>query len=354
MNNFAVIGGDPWARIFLKIFDELESQVSGIEVSSIWTPESSTSVELAEEHDLKVFDDWENVISDEEIDLISICTSNETKTESSIKSLETGKKTLVSPPPAFAMRDLEELIRKAEKNQNRFKIMDYLSAAFPFQKAVEFKENNKFGRKMFTSNVSSLTIGEPERSLLEDAYIISGHMLSILDDVEKIFTWLPKREKEFHNKQNLTCIFVPEDKEKHGTWMNSYLPSLPAESELLGTEYLANYVGTRALAFVYGATGRMFENSPVSTEPGVYWIHWKNHEWESLTSEKFNYEDALVLDVLRFINKESDYESEFNPSKMRHQLLAMNSIITSMKRNGAPVKLEEAPSYISEIVDRED
>ncbi len=350
MNNFAVIGSEPWARIFLRIFDELKSQVSGIEVSGIWMPEASTSVKLAEEHDLKVFDKWENIISNEEIDLVGICTSNDVKTESSIKALESGKDTLISPPPAFAVQDLEELIQKAEKNQNHFKIMDYLSAAFPFQKAEEFKEKNKFGRKMFTSNVSSLTTGKPERSLLEDAYVVSGHMISILDDIEKVFTWLPKKEGEFDNKQNLTCIFVPEDKEKHGTWMNSYLPSLPAESELLGTDYLANYVGTRALAFVYGATGRMFENSPVSKEPGVYWIHWKNHEWESLTSDEFSYEDALILDVLRFINKESDFESEFNPSRMRQQLRAMNSIITSMERNGAPVKLEEAPSYISEIV----
>lgn len=350
MIKVALLGDRPRVIGALEIYKELENEngenVPNIELVGVWTPRSSLSKKLTTKYDLKIYSSPEKVLSDQKVDLVEICGPEPEIADIAINALNEGKHASIHPPPALSSSKMENLIEATEASKNSLRVADVLSQAYPFRKALELAKEKKLGRKIYTCNLSSISTGNPTRSLFGDAYIIAGYMVSLLGDIEQVLGWPSGgSENKLSNDQNFVCAFIPRDEEKHGTWMHSCLPSLKMGSKFLETDFLANFVSSHALAFAFGATGSMFEESPVSTDPGIYWIHWKDHKWKSDRMEGAGYKDSLLSETLDFVKAAIGGEKEEpSPQRMRKQLLIANAIAASIKKHGNPVKVEEAPT----------
>lgn len=359
MVKIAVLGGGYWATVALETYKELKERsgrdILDIELTGIWTSDSSESKELATKYELKIYDDVDEVLTDGEVDLVEVCGPMRMRTDIAIRALNAGKHTSIPPPPARSLFELKDLIGAAKRAESAFRVIDVLAYAYPFRKALELAKERRFGRKICTCNISSFSAGKPSCSLVGDAYTVAGYMLSLLGNIKQVFGWLPNgRDGTLTNNQSLVCTFIPKDKERHGTWMHEYLPSLKVRSELFEADYLVNYVGSGALAFAYGATGDMFAQSPVSKAPGVYWIDWRSHKWKSALKIGERYKDFMVSGALDFVNTiAAGRKAELKASDMINRLLIVNAIIMSTRQNGNPIQIRDVPGYIQNVVQEE-
>lgn len=94
---------------------------------------NSKKYELAKERGLLLYDSFDDMLADDEIDIILVATSNEVHKELSIKALEAGKNVLCEKPVTLSSEELEEIMAVAKKtgkiftiNQNRRTNHDYV------------------------------------------------------------------------------------------------------------------------------------------------------------------------------------------------------------------------------------
>ncbi len=77
---------------------------------------------------VKVYEDYYDLIRDENIDLVSICVENDKKTELIIESAEAGKHIVVEKPMSLKLEDLEEIYNKVRDSGVNLSM--YLSERF--------------------------------------------------------------------------------------------------------------------------------------------------------------------------------------------------------------------------------
>lgn len=94
---------------------------------------NSEKYELAQKKGLFIYNSFEEMLEDDEIDIILVSTSNEVHKELSIKALEAGKHVLCEKPVTLSSKELEEIMAVAKKtgkvftiNQNRRTNHDYV------------------------------------------------------------------------------------------------------------------------------------------------------------------------------------------------------------------------------------
>ncbi len=73
------------------------------------------AAELAAQHGAKSYHDFEEMLSDPEIDAVSICTANRFHAEMAIKALNAGKHVLCEKPIATTLEDAQRMVEAAER-----------------------------------------------------------------------------------------------------------------------------------------------------------------------------------------------------------------------------------------------
>ena len=94
----------------------------------------SSKFELAKKKNLKIYNTQDEILSDSEIDIILVATSNEVHKEISINALRAGKNVICEKPVTMCSKDLEDIIQVANKcgklftvHQNRRWDEDFLT-----------------------------------------------------------------------------------------------------------------------------------------------------------------------------------------------------------------------------------
>lgn len=95
---------------------------------------NSEKYELAKEKGLLVYNSYEDMLNDEEIDIILVATSNEVHKELAIQALRAGKNVICEKPVTISSAELEEIMAVAEEtgkvftiDQNRRTNYDFVS-----------------------------------------------------------------------------------------------------------------------------------------------------------------------------------------------------------------------------------
>lgn len=83
---------------------------------------NSEKYELAQKKGLLIYNSFEEMLEDEEIDIILVATSNEVHKELSIKALEAGKNVICEKPVTLSSKELEEIMAVAKKTGKAFTI----------------------------------------------------------------------------------------------------------------------------------------------------------------------------------------------------------------------------------------
>ena len=78
--------------------------------------------ELAKEKGLKTYSSMEEILSDKELDIILVATSNEVHKDISIKAMEAGKNVICEKPVTMNSAELEEIMKASERTGRVFTI----------------------------------------------------------------------------------------------------------------------------------------------------------------------------------------------------------------------------------------
>lgn len=110
---FAIIG---CGRIAQRHAEHISNNGELIAVCDI---DSKKAEELASKYNAKAYNTIEELLANEEVDVVAICTPNGLHAEHSIKSLNAGFNVLCEKPMAINVNDCGEMIKAAEKNNKR-------------------------------------------------------------------------------------------------------------------------------------------------------------------------------------------------------------------------------------------
>ena len=86
------------------------------ELYGFYNPTRSRAEEMAEKYGGKVFDTAEELLSDPNIDAVSVCAANYAHAELTIKALKAGKHVLCEKPMATTMADCEAMVAAAKES----------------------------------------------------------------------------------------------------------------------------------------------------------------------------------------------------------------------------------------------
>ena len=86
------------------------------ELYGFYNPTRSRAEEMAEKYGGKVFDTAEELLSDPNIDAVSVCAANYAHAELTIKALKAGKHVLSEKPMATTMADCEAMVAAAKES----------------------------------------------------------------------------------------------------------------------------------------------------------------------------------------------------------------------------------------------
>ncbi|SRR5579885_143790 len=138
-------------------------------------------------YNAKPVKDYHDILNDNEIKTISICTPNSTHHKIALESLNAGKNILLEKPLATNLKDADEIVKLANE-KNLVLIVGHI---FRFNNAIkkikELIHNKNLGR-IYTVNISWTNLEPifPDRDILFD---LGVHPIDILDN---IFERMPK------------------------------------------------------------------------------------------------------------------------------------------------------------------
>lgn len=104
------------------------------------------AVSMVETFGGKVYDSIEAMISDPEIDAVSVCVANAYHAQVTIDALGQGKHVLCEKPMATTMKDCEDMLAAAQKNGKRLLIDHNQRLAPAHKKAKQILESGELGR----------------------------------------------------------------------------------------------------------------------------------------------------------------------------------------------------------------
>lgn len=138
MYKLGIIGFGSMASSHLRIISnkshdpKLPGYVDNVEVKGVFDLNPKRQ-KAAEEYGLKAYSSRDELLSDEEIDIVLVATTNEAHMENCIAALEAGKHVICEKPATLSCDELEKVVETAERcgklftvNQNRRVNRDFL------------------------------------------------------------------------------------------------------------------------------------------------------------------------------------------------------------------------------------
>jgi UDP-N-acetylglucosamine 3-dehydrogenase len=107
-----VIGCGSWGRNHARVY----KQLPGAELGGVADLNPAVAKEIGDMYRVPYYADPDKIVSDPDIQLISICTPTITHADLGLKALEEGKDVLVEKPMANSVDEARALIRAAEKH----------------------------------------------------------------------------------------------------------------------------------------------------------------------------------------------------------------------------------------------
>lgn len=101
--------------------------------------------ELADQYGGTAYKSVEELLADEEIDAVSVCTANNAHAEIALKALKAGKHVLCEKPMAVTLGDCEEMVREAEAAGKVLMIGQNQRLTKAHRKAKEMIRNGEIG-----------------------------------------------------------------------------------------------------------------------------------------------------------------------------------------------------------------
>lgn len=142
MLKFAILG---CGRIASRHAEHI-TNTPGAELVSVYDIVESKAKQLGEKYGVIHFTQFEDLLQNENIDVVSVCTPNGLHAEHSIKSLISGKHVLCEKPMAISVHDCGEMIKTAERYNRRLFVIKQNRYNPPVAAIKKILDEGKLGR----------------------------------------------------------------------------------------------------------------------------------------------------------------------------------------------------------------
>lgn len=101
---------------------------------------------FCEKYGIKIYEAFEEIISDEKIDAVCLCTPNGTHAELAIKALEKDKNVVLEKPMATTVADCDRIIDACKKSKGKLTVISQLRTGEDVIKAKNIVESGALGK----------------------------------------------------------------------------------------------------------------------------------------------------------------------------------------------------------------
>jgi UDP-N-acetylglucosamine 3-dehydrogenase len=125
-------------------FDALKL-VEEAPVVGVWGRNPASAKEFAKERSIKAYDSLEQVLRDDEVEIIDVCTPSDSHADFSIRGLEAGKHVLVEKPMALSLREADRMIDAVERTELKLMVAHVLRFFPDYMKMKEMVDAGAIG-----------------------------------------------------------------------------------------------------------------------------------------------------------------------------------------------------------------
>ncbi len=172
--NIAVIGTGSWGKNHARVFSELPNT----NLMGIYDTSESRAKEISKMYNAKPFNSLEKLLSEEELDAVTIATPTTFHAEITLKAMEQGKHVLIEKPMTSTLEEAEKVI-DLEKSTNLLISIGFIERFNPIsQRSQQLVENNELGNVVL---INARRLGPFWPSRLEDVDVIRDVSIHDID-----------------------------------------------------------------------------------------------------------------------------------------------------------------------------
>ena len=143
MVNVGVIGCGKIAQV--RHLPEYEAHPS-VKIVGVCDTEKNRAEEVAEKYHTRVYASYEEMLSDDNIDAVSVCTANYSHCQITLKALEAGKHVLCEKPMAITYEECKKMLETAERTGKFLMIGHNQRLTDTHRKAKELVQKGEIGK----------------------------------------------------------------------------------------------------------------------------------------------------------------------------------------------------------------
>lgn len=141
---FAIVGCGHIAHRHIK---HIQAHTLG-EIAGVFDIDSSRMTEMEDKYGVSSYDSYANLLLDDTVDVVSICTPNGTHAELAIQAMKAGKNVLVEKPMATALADAAQMEQVANEQQVKLFVVKQNRYNPPVREVKERINANQLGQPL--------------------------------------------------------------------------------------------------------------------------------------------------------------------------------------------------------------
>ncbi len=140
-----IIGAGKVAHIHAKSLIKIEMS----ELTAVYNWKKDRAVDFAVQYDLKAFDDIEEMIIEEGIEMVTVCTPHPAHLDCVLSALRAGAHVIVEKPLAVSLEDCDRMIKMAEERKLNLGMISQRRLYQPVVRVKQAIEKGKIGLPIF-------------------------------------------------------------------------------------------------------------------------------------------------------------------------------------------------------------
>lgn len=155
--NFAIVGCGMIANFHAKALDNIE----GVSLKGVADADYNRAMVFAKEHHITAYTTYQELLSDDSIDVVCVCTPSGFHATNAIEAMRMGKHVVVEKPMAITEEDANALVIESQKNNVLLSVISQIRFSPEIQKIKRLIEDGSFG-KLISANLNMMYCRTPE------------------------------------------------------------------------------------------------------------------------------------------------------------------------------------------------
>lgn len=126
--------------------DAIEKMADMYRVAAVCEKDGGRAAEAKEKFGCRTYSAYEDLISDDEVELVIVATPNQLHSKNSIDAMRAGKNVVCEKPMAVSLEDADEMIKTASETGKTLTIFQNRRYVADFRKVMEVVSSGKLGR----------------------------------------------------------------------------------------------------------------------------------------------------------------------------------------------------------------